>query len=96
LIGLLGFPREPALGPLLGRPTKDATESTRTDIVRWWEAPRSYFNVYVGVPGDIKWFVILIAGSAVVKPGVDCEEHLAMTLDPIVYACMANACYTLG
>jgi hypothetical protein len=38
----------------------------------------------------------MIAGSAAVKPGVDFEEPLAMIIGPFIFACIANACYTLG
>ena len=81
---------------LLCWPTKDAAEYSRTDIVRWWEARRLHFNVYVGVVGVITWFLVLIAGSAAVKPGEDFEEPLAMIFGPVMYAIIANACYTLG
>jgi len=81
---------------LLSWPTKDEAEYTRSDIVRWWEARRLHFNVYVGVVGIIAWFLVLIAGSAAVKPGEDFEEPFAMILGPIVYAFFANACYTFG
>jgi hypothetical protein len=81
---------------LLSWPTEDAAEYMRTDIVRWWEARRLHFNVYVGVVGVITWFLVLIAGSAAVKPGEDFEEPFAMILGPFLYAFIANACYTLG
>jgi hypothetical protein len=81
---------------LLSWPTEDAAEYGRTDIVRWWEARRLHFNVYVGVVGVITWFLVLIAGSAAVKPGEDFEEPFAMILGPFIYAFIANACYTLG
>lgn len=81
---------------LLNWPTADAAEYTRSDIVRWWEARRWRFNLYVGVVGIITWFLVMIAGSAAVKPGEDFEEPLAMIFGPFVYAILANACYTLG
>ena len=81
---------------LLSWPTEDGAESTRTDIVRWWEARRWHFNVYVGVVGIITWFLVLIAGSAAVKPGEDFEEPLGMIFGSAIYASIANACYTLG
>lgn len=81
---------------LLSWPTNEAAEYTRTDIVRWWESRRVHFNVYVGVVGIITWFLVLIAGSAAVRPGEDFEEPLAMIFGPALFACIANACYTLG
>jgi hypothetical protein len=50
----------------------------------------------VGAVGIITWFLVLIAGSAAVKPGVDFEEPLATIFGPFVYGFLANACYTLG
>lgn len=81
---------------LLSWPAEDATEYTRTDIVRWWEGRRLHFNVYVGVVGVITWLLVLIAGSAAVKPGEDFEEPLAMLFGPVLYAIVANICYTGG
>jgi hypothetical protein len=81
---------------LLSWPMEDSAEYKHTDIVRWWEARRLHFNVYVGVVGVITWFLVLIAGSAAVKPGEDFEEPFAMILGPFIYAFIANACYTLG
>jgi hypothetical protein len=75
---------------LLNWPTEEAGEYTRSDIVRWWEARRLHFNVDVGVVGVIAWFLVLIAGSAAVKPGEDFEEPLGMIFGPIVYVCFAN------
>ena len=81
---------------LLSWPTEDAAEYSSSDIVRWWEARRLHFNVYVGVVGIITWFLVMIAGSAGVKPGEDFEEPLGMIFGPVIYAIIANACYTLG
>ena len=81
---------------LLSWPTEDTAEYTRSDIVRWWEARQLHFNVYVGVVGIITWFLVLIAGSAAVKPGEGFEEPFAMIFGPVIYAFIANACYTLG
>lgn len=81
---------------LLTWPTKDAAEYTRNDIVRWWESRRLRFNFYVGAVGVVTWLLVMIAGSAAVKPGEDFEEPLAMIFGPFVYAFLANVCYTLG
>jgi hypothetical protein len=80
---------------LLSWPTDDLGALTRTDIVRWWESCRLRFNLYVGAVGLVTWFLVLIAGSAAVKPGVDFEEPIAMIFGPFAYAFMANLCYTL-
>ena len=81
---------------LLSWPTVTATPVSRAEVVRWWEARRLRFNLYVGAVGLVTWFLVWIAGSAAVKPGVDFEEPLAMIFGPFLYALMANACYTLG
>ena len=81
---------------LLTWPTKDAAEYTRNDIVRWWESRRLRFNFYVGAVGVVTWLLVMIAGSAAVKPGEDFEEPLEMIFGPFVYAFLANVCYTLG
>jgi hypothetical protein len=70
--------------------------ATRREIFRWWESRRLYYNLYVGLVGIITWFLVLIAGSAAVKPGVDFEEPFAMILGPFAYALIANLCYSLG
>ena len=81
---------------LLGWPTEHGAALTRADIVRWWEARRLRFNLYVGAFGVVSWLLVMFAGSAAVKPGVDFEEPLVMIFGPFAYAFMANVCYTLG
>ena len=77
-------------------PSEQSVVNTRKDIIRWWEARRFRFNVWVGAVGATTWILVLIAGSAAVKPGEDFEEPLAMIIGPFVYGFLANACYTLG
>jgi len=62
----------------------------------WWESRRFRFNLYVGMVGAASWFLVLTAGSAAVKPGVDFEEPIAMLMGPVIYGFLANLCYTLG
>ena len=70
--------------------------STRRELVAWWEARRLRFNLYVGAVGAAAWLLVMIAGSAAVKPGEDFEEPIAMIIGPFVYAFLANISYTLG
>ena len=77
-------------------PSAQAPSYSRPDIIRWWEARRFRFNVYVGMVGAVTWLLVLIAGSAAVKPGVDFEEPIAMIIGPFIYGILANLCYTLG
>src|SRR5256885_4877561 len=57
---------------------------------------RSAYNVLVGLVGIATWFSVLIYGSMAVKPGIDFDEPLAMSLGPVFWAFMANLCYTGG
>ena len=68
--------------------------STRKDIIRWWEARRLGFNAIIGAVGVASWILVLVAGSAAVKPGEDFEEPLMMITGPLVYCIFANLCYT--
>ena len=70
--------------------------ASRMDIIGWWEQRRLRFNLYVGLMGFVTWWLVLIAGGAAVKPGVDFEEPLAMIFGPLFYGIMANVCYTFG
>jgi hypothetical protein len=74
----------------------DADGCSRRELVRWGEARRIRYNFLVGMVGFVTWWLVLIAGSAAVKPGVDFEEPLAMIIGPFFYAILANVCYTLG
>ena len=74
----------------------DAAGTSTLDIWRWWSARRIRYNLLVGMIGFVTWWLVLIAGSAAVKPGVDFEEPLAMIVGPFVYGFMANLFYTAG
>ena len=69
---------------------------TRREIVKWWEARRLRFNLWVGSVGVATWLLVLIVGSLAVKPGVDFEEPIMMIIGPIIYGVMANVCFSLG
>jgi hypothetical protein len=85
-----------AVEPLLTWPTDDASFLTRTEIWWWWEARQFRFNLYVGAVGLLTWVLVLVAGSAAVKPGTDFEEPIAMLLGPFLYGIAANVCYSFG
>ena len=70
--------------------------STRLQILCWWEQRRFRYNLLVGIVGGVTWFLVLVAGAAAVKPGVDFEEPIAMIIGPFIYALLANTCYTFG
>jgi len=77
-------------------PSEETLLSTRREIIQWWEGQRFRFNVIVGTVGVTSWILLMIAGSAALKPGEDFEEPIAMLFGPFVYAFLANLCYTLG
>jgi hypothetical protein len=76
--------------------SQESSVSTRGDIIRWWEARRYYFNGFVLAVGFVSWLLVMIAGSAAVKPGEDFEEPIGMLFGPVIFVVMANVCYTLG
>jgi hypothetical protein len=75
---------------------QESNVSTRADIIRWWEARRYHFNGFILAVGFASWLLVIIAGSAAVKPGEDFEEPIGMLIGPVIYVAMANVCYTLG
>jgi hypothetical protein len=77
-------------------PAEQSDFIERRQVIAWWETRRFQFNVYVGAVGIVAWLLVLIAGSASVERGVDFEEPLAMIFGPVVYAVLANVCYTFG
>jgi hypothetical protein len=76
--------------------SEESPVSTRGDIIRWWEARRAHFNGFVLAVGFASWLLVMIAGSAAVKPGEDFEEPLVMLFGTVIYVATANVCYTLG
>jgi hypothetical protein len=81
---------------LLEWPSEQVSSSSRKEIIGWWEARRFRFNIYVGIVGVVTWFLVIIAGSAAVKPGVDFEEPIMMLIGRFIYGLFANICYTAG
>jgi hypothetical protein len=75
---------------------QESNVSKRGDIIRWWEARRYHFNGFILAVGFASWLLVIIAGSAAVKPGEDFEEPIGMLIGPVIYVAMANVCYTLG
>ena len=64
--------------------------------MKWWEARRLRFNLWVGSVGVITWLLVLVVGSLAVKPGADFEEPIMMFIGPVIYGVLANACFSLG
>ena len=72
------------------------TTYSRRDLVKWWEARRVRFNLWVGSVGVVTWLLVLLVGSMAVRPGVDFEEPIMMIVGPIIYGVIANLCFSLG
>lgn len=93
--------RTPTSGQYTRSMSSDAIKAipapyTRRDLVKWWEARRLRFNLFVGSVGVVTWLLVLCVGSLAVKPGVDFEEPIMMIIGPIIYGVMANVCFSLG
>ena len=71
-------------------------DSSRKDVIRWWEARRLRYNTYVAFVGLISWVLVLVVGGAAVKSGEDFEEPIMMIVGPAIYLIGANLCYTFG
>jgi hypothetical protein len=80
----------------LGWSSEHGIANTRRNIIRWREARRLSFNAIVGAVGVASWILVLVPGSAALKPGEDFEEPMMMIAGPVVYCLLANICYTLG
>lgn len=70
--------------------------STRGELIRWWEARRFEFNGLVLAGGFASLVLVICAGSAAVKPGVDFVEPFVVIPGTAIYLALANLCYTLG
>ena len=67
--------------------SQESSLSTRGDIIRWGEVRRYHFNGFVLAVGFASWLLVMIAGSAAVKPGEDFEEPIGMLFGPVIYVC---------
>lgn len=70
--------------------------SSKKDVRRWWEERRYRYNRDLFIVGAIAWLLVMFAGSAAVKPGVDFEEPILMIVGPFLYAIGANLAYAAG
>jgi hypothetical protein len=70
--------------------------SSREEVWKWWRQRRPRYNRDLFLVGVVAWFLVLLAGSAAVKPGEDFAEPIMMILGPLLYACAANVAYTGG
>jgi hypothetical protein len=70
--------------------------SSKSNIWEWWRERRLRYNRDLFFVGAETWLLVLFAGSAAVKPGVDFEEPILIVLAPPFYAMFANLAYTAG
>ena len=70
--------------------------SSKREIWHWWQQRRFRYNRDVLLVGIVSWILVLVAGSAAVKPGEDFEEPIMMIFGPVLYAIFANLAYTAG
>jgi len=70
--------------------------SSKSDIWQWWRERRFRYNRDLFFVGVGTWLLVMFAGSAAVKPGVDFEEPIVMILGPPFYVIFANLAYTCG
>jgi hypothetical protein len=74
----------------------EAPALSRRDIILWWELRRIPYNLVLAVVGFVTLFLVIVAGSAAVEPGVDFVEPLVIAFGVPLYAIAANVCYTDG
>jgi hypothetical protein len=70
--------------------------SSKGEIWQWWRERRFRYNRDLFFVGLGTWLLVLFAGSAAVKPGVDFEEPIMMIIGPPFYALFANLAFTAG
>jgi len=63
------------------------------DAIVWWEIRRIPFNLLVLAVGFVTFLIVAFAGSRIVGPDADFGNPF---LGVILYAIVANLCYTLG
>jgi hypothetical protein len=68
----------------------------RQGVRQWWQQRRLRYNRDLLLVGIMSWVLVLVVGSATVRPGEDFEEPLLMIFGPLLYAGFANAAYTAG
>jgi hypothetical protein len=69
---------------------------TTGQVIRWWELRRLLYNAVMLVIGlaaiaGMEWLM-----GRVIPKGEDAIEPMVLFLGVVVYAIMANLCYTLG
>jgi len=66
------------------------------DVVVWWEIRRIPYNLALLAVGLVSVFAIVWIGSRLVPAGEDFVEPIGLLLGVVVYAVLANVCYSFG
>ena len=66
------------------------------DVILWWEIRRIPYNVALLTVGLVSIAAIETIGGRLVHAGEDFVEPIFLLMGVILYAVLANACYSLG
>ncbi|KAA6465005.1 hypothetical protein DYQ86_03365 [Acidobacteria bacterium AB60] len=69
---------------------------TTWEVIRWWEVRRIAYNAVLFAIGITSIMTMEWLMGKVIPVGEDAVEPFALALGVIVYAIMADLCYTLG
>ena len=69
---------------------------SRWQVIRWWEIRRIPYNGLLFVIGLTSLLTMEWLMGKVIPVGEDAVEPFALAVGVVVYAIMANLCYTLG
>ncbi len=76
------------------------TANAASDVIRWWESRRLFFNVIVGITGLLTCVSLVLcaftADSLVGEPIGMTDGPLLGILMIVPYALLAKVCYTAG
>lgn len=87
---------------LLGGPRFERSEpiDRASDVIRWWESRRLFFNMVVGCTGIITCILLIVcafmADSTVGEPIGLPDGPLLGVFGVLLYGILANICYTGG
>jgi hypothetical protein len=70
------------------------TRPTAMETIAWWEARRPAYNAAVGAVGLVTLATVNLIWA--LPPNASPLPWQASVFPPLVYAVMANVCYTLG
>ena len=75
---------------------ENSAKMNKWDVVAWWELRRIAYNLALLAVGLVSVASIEMIGGRLVPAGEDFVEPLFLLFGVIVYAVLANACYSLG